>query len=284
MFFQKTFSGVHFNTSGYGSVSKNFERKPHDGDAATYRHSGECSVEVRRQIGGRSVQHRSVLNLWIGPNLTYNMTPTQAWAKAHLSRSHLPRVDNGVSVTPRAALVSSFEGKNGTASVDCENLLSLPLLSNQKVWRLDNCSTLQTKSPNFLASPDTEEVTLGDCPRQFESLEFMGQLPRLTKLLVSRDSSQEFKPSLHGTAVSKPVDFARCPQLQVAAFKNFTSVPWLTGLKGHAALRQLEIMGCSEPIEAWHLAAISTCKKLDYIDLTGSPVDSLFTRSDVYIQ
>jgi hypothetical protein len=216
----------------------------------------------QQQIGGRSVQRRGVFN----------------FLRASYERTCF-KTDNASSPAAKARLLRHFEEGETGRSLDCQDLVSLPPLPARQEWHLRNCSTLRIRSPNFLASPDTEIVSLQNCPRQFESLEFMRQLPKLNKLYVVMASSPEPEPTLgedlNGQPCAAPVDLALCPGLEHASFRDFGCVPKFTGLRGHRALRELMILGCTEPIEARHLTGISACEKLQSLDLSYSKVDSL---------
>jgi hypothetical protein len=304
------------------SVNLVFREDHHDGDADQYRTHiipilmGATEKE-RRQLGGRSVEYRTLLSTpFRSLRLTRTITPTRAWAKERLSSyfpdpsycpnnpniSHPEAVRNAqegvlsdfrvpylgaqiVTDKSRAAkkqLIRDFEGMDGSASVDCQGLSSLPLLSPQESWELRNCDTLRVRSPNFLASPDTKSVTLHGCPPAFESLEFLDQLPELIHLDVSMSSAESPCPPIpllydrgEGARPRKNKCFcARSNKLTMIKLANFERIP-IFG-QDCKNIRELVIRGCKEQIEARHLPGFEDRDEWrTTIDLRGNLIRSL---------
>jgi hypothetical protein len=320
MAFRKIFPGLGLNTSRFAlqplSVNRLFRGGHHDGDADQYRNHPGPTDKEQRQLGGRSVEYRTLLSIPFSSScVTRTITPTRAWAKERLSSNFaISRYDphsinsnhpesarnaqEGVldassyflsstsqSRAAKKQLIRDFEGKDGSASVDCQGLSSLPLLSPQESWELRNCDTLRVRSPNFLASPDTKSVTLHGCPPAFESLEFLGQLRELTHLdvrMLSAESPYRPRSLLYRRTPAGPDehqtmnDLARSRKLQKVTLANFKRIPVFAcrqdqGMK----IRELTIRGCEEPIEARHLRGFVHCEAPTAIDLSGNQINSL---------
>jgi hypothetical protein len=319
MAFRKIFPGLGLNTSRFVkqpmSANRVFRAEHHDGDADQYRTHTHHTDKERRQLGGRSVEYRTLLSIPFSSScVTRTITPTRAWAKERLSSKFAisrydPRSINSnhpesarnaqegalgagsysLSSTSqsRAAkkqLIRDFEGKDGSASVDCQGLSSLPLLSPQESWELRNCDTLRVRSPNFLASPDTKSVTLHGCPPAFESLEFLGQLRELTHLDMRMSSAEtpdrprsllyrrtSAGPDVYQTAC----DLAKSRKLQKVTLANFERIPMFASRDQRMNIRELTIRGCEEPIEARHLRGFVHCEAPTAIDLSGNQINSL---------
>jgi hypothetical protein len=322
------------------SVKELFRTSHHDGDASRYQGvflPGFPSHKERHQLGGRSLEYRTLLPIFTRSiRVTHKITPFQAWGKERL-RSYCPganynqgrsalihpeaRVNSRDPASPlanrfaddyfknaatklaRKKLIRAFEGKNGSASVDCLYLESLPLLPAQESWELFNCDTLRVSAPNFITSPNTKSVTLHGCPPAFESMEFLTQLPELTHLDVSMSTAEPLDrptPLLHGRSLHGNIEepalvyLSDTPHLKQLTLANFKRMPIFKnkGMFRYAMLyereygrkrvhtvdsnlREVTIKNCKEPIEAHHLTGLLDFESLGIIDLSESRVNSL---------